>query len=111
MVTAPYFIATKLEAFKGRGNNDYFVSHDLEDLVAVIDGRVELADEIEKSTSAVRAYIGRETEKLLQKPGFMDALPGYLLPDQASQERLGRLTHVLETLASLSPSERKSKIQ
>jgi predicted nucleotidyltransferase len=39
VVTAPLFLGTKLEAFKGRGKNDYFASHDLEDVVAVIDGR------------------------------------------------------------------------
>src|SRR5262249_42054633 len=39
IATAPYFLATKIEAFKGRGKNDYLASHDLEDLVAVIDGR------------------------------------------------------------------------
>jgi hypothetical protein len=39
VVTAPYFIGTKLEAFHGRGNGDFYVSRDLEDLVAVIDGR------------------------------------------------------------------------
>jgi hypothetical protein len=32
VVTAPFFLGTKLEAFKGRGKNDYFASHDLEDL-------------------------------------------------------------------------------
>ena len=39
VVTAPYFLATKIEAFKGRGRGDFFASHDLEDLVFVIDGR------------------------------------------------------------------------
>jgi predicted nucleotidyltransferase len=29
VVTAPYFLATKLEAFKGRGGGDYFASRDL----------------------------------------------------------------------------------
>jgi hypothetical protein len=38
-VSAPYFLATKLEAFDGRGSGDYLTSHDIEDLVAVIDGR------------------------------------------------------------------------
>jgi len=37
MVTAPFFLATKLEAFYGRGNGDYMVSHDLEDMIAVLD--------------------------------------------------------------------------
>ena len=46
LVTAPYFVATKLEAFIGRGHDDYLASHDIEDLVAVVDGRPELAHEI-----------------------------------------------------------------
>jgi predicted nucleotidyltransferase len=33
VVTAPYFCATKLEAFAGRGQGDYLASRDLEDLV------------------------------------------------------------------------------
>ena len=37
IVTAPLFCATKLEAFRGRGSGDYFASHDLEDVVSVID--------------------------------------------------------------------------
>jgi predicted nucleotidyltransferase len=46
IITAPYFLATKLEAFHGRGKNDYRMSHDLEDIVTVIDGRPELVDEV-----------------------------------------------------------------
>ncbi len=36
IVTPALFIATKLEAFHGRGGDDVFVSHDLEDIVAVV---------------------------------------------------------------------------
>jgi predicted nucleotidyltransferase len=39
VVTAPFFLATKLEAFKGRGKGDFSGSRDLEDLIAVVDGR------------------------------------------------------------------------
>jgi len=46
VVSAPYFLATKLEAFDGRGKGDYQASHDLEDLVAVIDGRPEAVEEV-----------------------------------------------------------------
>ena len=42
LVTPPYFLATKIEAFKGRGNDDYMASHDMEDLVTVLDGRSEI---------------------------------------------------------------------
>jgi hypothetical protein len=46
LITAPYFLATKLEAFRGRGRGDFAGSHDLEDVIAVIDGRVELIGEV-----------------------------------------------------------------
>jgi hypothetical protein len=36
------FVATKFEAFHGRGNNDHLASHDLEDIITVVDGRPEL---------------------------------------------------------------------
>jgi hypothetical protein len=42
LITAVNFVATKLEAFHGRGANDVTLSHDLEDIVAVIDGRSEI---------------------------------------------------------------------
>lgn len=39
LIDAPTFIATKLEAFKGRGMGDFLVSHDIEDIITVVDGR------------------------------------------------------------------------
>lgn len=57
IVTAPFFIATKLEAFKGRENGDFPESHDLEDLVAVVDGRESLVAEVSAERKELRAYI------------------------------------------------------
>ena len=37
LVTGPYFLATKFEAFEGRGKGDYLLSHDLEDIIALVD--------------------------------------------------------------------------
>src|SRR5262249_50478798 len=85
VVTAPFFLGTKLEAFKGRGKNDYFASHDLEDVIAVIDGRPSLLDEIRQGPEELTAYIAGETRRLMSNREFVDALPGYLLPDPASQ--------------------------
>lgn len=39
LVPAPVFIGTKLEAFYGRGGGDYLFSHDMSDIVSVVDGR------------------------------------------------------------------------
>ena len=101
VVTAVYFCATKLEAFHGRGEGDYLASHDLEDLIAVIDGRSELLSEASADSADVRAYIASEIGKLLDTPTFIDALPGYLLPDPVSQSRITLLLERLKQLAVL----------
>lgn len=88
VVAAPYFLATKLEAFAGRGGGDFLLSHDIEDCVALIDGRPELADEIRLAEASVRAYLAERFRSLLQTTGFLHALPGHLPPDAASQARL-----------------------
>jgi hypothetical protein len=89
VITAPFFLATKLEAFRGRGRGDYSMSRDLEDIVAVLDGRPEIVDEVRQSDSQLRRYLSDEFASLLTTPDLLDALPGYLRPDAASQQRLG----------------------
>lgn len=42
LVTPAGFLATKLAAFGDRGRRDPMASHDLEDLIFVIDGRREI---------------------------------------------------------------------
>ena len=99
IVTAPYFCATKIEAFRGRGNGDYLASHDLEDLITLVDGRPELLSELRSSPADVRSYIAGAVGQMLTTDEFIDALPGYLLPDAASQ---GRISIVLERLTDIS---------
>jgi len=87
IVTPAFFIATKLEAFHGRGRDDILTSHDLEDIVAVVDGRPAIVDDVARAAAGVRAYIISEIQALLDNPDFVDALAGFLLPDPASQAR------------------------
>jgi hypothetical protein len=101
IVTAPYFLATKLEAFRGRGEGDFLGSHDLEDLASVVDGRETLPSEVRAERHELRTYIRREIRSLLAARGFIDALPGYLLPDAASQSRISVVLKRLEDLASI----------
>ena len=56
-LSAPYFMATKLEAFKDRGNNDVYLSHDLEDVITVVDGREELIGELTCAPTNVRDFV------------------------------------------------------
>ena len=102
MVSPVYFCASKLEAFGDRGKNDYAGSRDLEDLIAVVDGRAELVGEIQAAQSDVRSYLAKNIAKLLGTRGFVDALPGHLAPDSASQERIATVTARLKQIASPS---------
>lgn len=101
LITAPVFIATKIEAFKGRGNNDYVMSHDLEDIVTVVDGREGLLDEITASPKELRAYLATEIGSLISAGDFIASLPGQLPPDPGSQARLPGLFNKLRKIAEL----------
>jgi len=67
----------------------------------VVDGRAELVEEINAGTADVRAYIAAEIRELLSIREFLDALPGCLLPDQASQARVSILLGRLKKIAGL----------
>lgn len=101
MVKPVYFVATKLEAFHGRGADDVTLSHDLEDIVALIDGRAEIVGEIANATADVRAYIVSEVRGLISDADFREAIPAFLLPDAASQSRRALLEERLNAIAAL----------
>lgn len=70
LVSPVFFVATKLEAWLGRGNNDPLGSHDIEDLLNLFDGRPELITEIEQAKPTLRQYISKEIGKLLEHRDF-----------------------------------------
>jgi len=101
LVRAPMFVATKLEAFAGRGNNDFLFSHDLGDLIAVVDGRESLVAECRDSGEELKSYLRSRFSSLIGNSAFVEALPGHLAGDAASQERLPDLEDRLRALAEL----------
>jgi predicted nucleotidyltransferase len=99
LVTAPIFVATKLEAFRDRGRGDFVASHDLEDIVTVIDGRAELIGEVASAPDALRTYLRDVLGPLVTNDRFLTALAGHLPGDGASQ---GRLPLVIERFRKLA---------
>lgn len=87
-LTAPYFIATKMEAFKGRGNNDFYASHDMEDILTVIAGRVEIADEVAASNSKLKSYLKHSFGEFIKNDQFHLALPGHLSDGPITSQRV-----------------------
>lgn len=104
MVSAPYFLATKLEAFYGRGRNDYIASHDLEDLIAVLDGRASLVQEVLESSEVLQVYLADAFEKLLSNDDFLDALHGHVLADAVSQSRVVIVQERMRKIAAILQS-------
>lgn len=70
LVNPSYFLATKLEAYKGRGKGDTLSSHDIEDLLTLIDGRESLINEVKAAPEELRGYLAEEFRQLLQDPNF-----------------------------------------
>jgi hypothetical protein len=87
-----------------RGDGDYLASHDLEDIITVIDGRTEIINEILGAPDDVRKYISGKIAGLLENRQFLDALPGYLLPDEASQGQMKILMDRLTQIAEMNRS-------
>jgi len=76
VISPVYFIATKIEAFKNRGQGDY-LSADIEDIVSVIENREQILIEIKSSDDELRHYLKAEFEKL-DNDDFWNYAPGYL---------------------------------
>lgn len=60
ILSTPYFLATKFEAFKNRGFNDYRSSHDFEDIIFVLDNRTTIVNEILNADEVVKSYLKKE---------------------------------------------------
>ncbi len=82
-----YLLATKIEAFKGRGGGDFLASRDLADIIALVDGREELVGEVAEAPPELHAYLSGELAILLAYPRFPEGVSAALRPDAASQAR------------------------
>ncbi|WP_454753814.1 hypothetical protein [Cupriavidus necator] len=70
LVQPPYFIATKLEAYHQRGNDDPLGSQDIEDILSLFDGRPELVEELEHATPELLEYVRAQLRELLEHSDF-----------------------------------------
>jgi hypothetical protein len=94
---AAYFIASKMEAFLGRGEGDLFASHDLEDIIYLLDHRPTLKEELLTSPADVRVYLFEHFGDLRKQLHFEEALLGHV-EQQDAIERVKRIIGLLEEL-------------
>ena len=91
LVSAVAFVATKLGAFADRGAGDFLTSHDLEDVLHVVEGREELAGELGAAPVELRQAVASTFRHLLMNPDFTNALPGLIAESERAATVLQRL--------------------
>ncbi len=100
LVNAPVFLATKLDAFTDRGHGDILSSHDLEDILTVVDGRPTLLEEVRQAPAELRKYLGQQVERLLADPTFVEYLPGLLGSQRSGDARAQIVRTTLEKITA-----------
>jgi predicted nucleotidyltransferase len=96
LVTPSYFLATKFEAFKGRGNGDLLASRDMEDILNLVDGREELLTEVRQLAPELKTYLANAFTLLLEMPEI-----NYLVQSTADNDS-GREEIIFERLERLA---------
>jgi hypothetical protein len=64
-------VATKLQAWLGRGGGDVLKSLDVHDIIVLVDGRTELIDELAVQPEELRAYVANELTSLREVDYFV----------------------------------------
>lgn len=101
VVTPPLFLATKLEAFKDRGKGDFYASHDLEDIITLVDGRATIVQEVAAATAGIRKFVSREFAHILKHPDFRETLPGHMPAMLGATQRIPILVQRFEAISAL----------
>lgn len=99
--TAPYFIATKFEAFKNRGQNDGYSSHDFEDIIFVLQNRSTILTEMNSADTALKQYLQTTFQSLLDHSLIFDWIEGnidHTLERNAAERIIEALTAFVKNI-------------
>jgi len=89
MFPADVLLASKLEAFRTRGAVDWFGSHDLEDVIPVIEGRSTIVEELEAAPIEVRSFVSAWMRDLAGLAYADEVVEAHLDPGVVRAGRLG----------------------
>ena len=99
VLSAPCFLATKFEAFNDRGK-DYRTSRDFDDIIYVIDNRIEIVKEIDESESEIKQFLKQEFLKLAKNYSYEEYVSSHIHPLMLEE----RLNIVLDKIELISGS-------
>lgn len=78
-----------------RSRGDFPSSHDLEDVLTVVDGRPSVVDELRTASYELRQFVREAVGALISKPRFEDYLPGLLADSSRTNIVLDRLKSLI----------------
>lgn len=97
VVSPTYFLATKIAAFGGRGDNDFLASQDIEDILSLIDGCSSLIADLHVANKKVKSAIAAAIQTFLHESDFEYAVQSIA----QDKQREALLFERLDELAAL----------
>lgn len=95
----PYLVASKLEAFLNRGEDDFFSSPDIEDIVALVDGCKDFKEIVSKAPRLVKSYLKEKFAYLVANERFSEAVHTHI---ESTGFRGGRVERALSIFKELA---------
>ena len=97
VVSAPYFVALKLEAFEDRGQGDFLTSTDFEDIICLFNGRASIVDEI-AAEPQLAMPLSLRFKEYIKRQELEDAIDGFVQteadPEASKQAIVARFRQV-----------------
>ena len=81
-----YFLATKWEAFKNRGD-DPRMSHDFEDIIYILDNNSSILDDIASTDQDVQLFLKEMSKEILSHSSLNEIIECHLNPFEANERR------------------------
>ena len=98
VVSPPFFVALKLEAFEDRGRGDFVGSTDFEDVICLFNGRGTLVNEI-MAEPIVCPAISEKFATYLGNPDIEDAVMGFVQTESRPEDRFAAIMSAFRKLA------------
>lgn len=98
--TLPFFIASKIEAFKSRGQNNYLFSSDFEDIVYILENNANISPLIAESPKDVKQYLTQCFREFLKDAEFEEGVSAHLEPITQVQQ-IEKIFRVLREIIAM----------
>ena len=92
-----YFLASKIEAFRGRGEGSFYWSTDIEDIITLLDGCSSLFVDVKNAEVEVKEFLQQWFQN--ESASLKEVVPAFLSPLARNSGRIPLLNNLIERLA------------